>query len=414
MNYQASQIKNFLSKLSLLGYKFRLLEDDKEKFNIFSALYKENDEVRLHSRFISVLLSPSSLHNQGDTFLKLFLKILSIENFELDNVLVFPDERSKSEYKEIDILIINRISKKAIIIENKIGAKDSNQIGKGQLEGYFNLIQNEEKIPKENILVFYLTLDGHLPSKESLGKYESLDAMNGNTIDYEHEIQNWLNLCLQECISKPFLRESLLQYINLIKKMTNNNSDIKERLEIRNLIASSTESMQSAKLLVDNFKHVKWHTAFDFWNELADELGKNGATISEQPTPDNITNTTHYDTYKKAYESLNDYGIRFVINDISLFVWNLSEDSVYWGMEKKYLTPEQIETIYNFLRVEKDFFEDDEREFSKYFELTENQNIIFSDFSHNGTFNLINESYRNNLIQKTLVPEILSFLNKLK
>lgn len=83
-------------------------------------------------------------------------------------------------------------------------------------------------------------------------------------------------------------------------------------------------------------------------------------------------------------------------------------------MEKKYLTPEQIATIYNFLRVEKDFFEDDEREFSKYFELTENQNIIFSDFSHNGTFNLINESYRNNLIQKTLVPEILSFLNKLK
>lgn len=125
--------------------------------------------------------------------------------------------------------------------------------------------------------------------------------------------------------------------------MTNNNTDFKERFAVINLIASSAENMLKAKLLVDNFKHIKWHTVFDFWKELADELEKNGAFISEQPTPDNITNTTHYDTYKKAYESLNDYGIRFAINDIELFVWNISDDCIYWGMEKKFLTPKQME-----------------------------------------------------------------------
>lgn len=39
MKYQEDLIQNFLSKLSVLDYKFRLLEKDKEEFNIFSALH---------------------------------------------------------------------------------------------------------------------------------------------------------------------------------------------------------------------------------------------------------------------------------------------------------------------------------------------------------------------------------------
>jgi hypothetical protein len=79
------------------------------------ALQKENDEVRLHSRFISVLPSPISRHGQIFTFLKLFFKTLSIENFDL--------------------------------------------------------VHTVENIPKKNIIVCILTLDGSLPPKESLGMY---------------------------------------------------------------------------------------------------------------------------------------------------------------------------------------------------------------------------------------------------
>ncbi len=226
-----------------------------------------------------------------------------------------------------------------------------------------------ENIPKENINVFYLTLDGHLPSNESLGKYKTIENLNGRMIDYEHEIQNWLNLCLQECIFQPFLRESIIQYINLIKKMTNDNTDIQERIEIKNLIASSNETMLSTKLLIENFKHVKWHTVFDFWNELANELEKKSATISIKPTPEEITNTTHYEIYKNSYEKLNDYGIRFVINDFNFYVWNTSEDWIYWGIEKKFLTPTQIVHLNRFVELNKTFFKDNGNEYWKFLTL---------------------------------------------
>lgn len=412
MNLNTESINIFLSKLSVLDYKYRLHEKDKEQFNIFTALHKERDEVRLHSRFISVLLSPESRHNKNDTFLKLFLKTLPIENFEIENVKIYPTEFQKSEFNEIDILIINRISKQAIIVENKIGAGDSNHEDRGQLEGYFELIHTLENIPKENINVFYLTLDGHLPTSESLGKYELLENMNGRTIDYEHEIQNWLTLCLNECIFQPYLRESIIQYINLIKQMTNDNTNIQERMEIRNLISNSNENMISAKLLVDNFKHVKWHTAMDFWNELCLELEKKGFKIHSKPNQENITNTTHYEVYKKSYESSNDYGIHFSSTSrMELFIWNGTGDNwIYWGLEKKLLIPEQLNRINSTLTHDSCFFQISENEYWKYFNLNDDENIFFPDFSYKGTFDLINGNHRKMIIETKLVPEICSFL----
>lgn len=407
------KVVNFLNKLSVIDYKYRLLEKDKEQFNIFSALHKENDEVRLHSRFISVLLSPESRHNRKDTFLQLFLKILSIDNFEMDAVKIYPTEFYKSEFHEIDILIINRISKQAIIIENKIGAGDSNHEDRGQLEGYYELINELEGIPKDRIHVFYLTLDGHLPSRESLGKYENLENMNGKTIDYEHEIQSWLSLCLQECIAQPFLRESIIQYINLIKRMTNDNTNIEERIEIRNLISSSFETMSSTRLLIENFKHVKWHTTWDFWNELCAELEKMNFYITSRPNQDNITNTTHFEVYKNSYKASNDYGIKFFNSkNIQLFIWNgTGDDWLYWGIDKNSLSIENNLNLENFLNQNPSFFNFKEQEiYSKYFNLNDEENIFFPDYLLKGTFDLIKEDHRNMIITKKLVPEIIKFI----
>jgi hypothetical protein len=412
MKLNIEAVNNFLSKLSVLDYKYRLLEKDKEQFNIFTALHKERDEVRLHSRFISVLLSPESKHNKNHTFLKLFLKTLSIENFDIENAKVYPNEYQKSEFNEIDILIINRISKQAIIIENKIDAGDSNHEDRGQLEGYFELIHKLENIPKENIKVFYLTLDGHLPSSGSLGKYEILEKINGRTIDYEHEIQDWLALCLNECIFQPYLRESIIQYINLIKQMTNDNTNIQERLEIRSLISSSNENMISAKLLIENFKHVKWHTVMDFWEELCLELENKGFKTYSKPSKDNITNTTHYEVYKKAYESSNDYGVRFsTASGIKMYIWNgTGSNWIYWGFENKLLTDEELKIINSAIAQNPGFFQKSETGYWKYFDLNSEENIFFPDFSYKGTFDLINENHRKMIIETKLVPEISSFL----
>ncbi|MCC9018892.1 PD-(D/E)XK nuclease family protein [Flavobacterium lipolyticum] len=407
MLHNTNSLTTFLSKLSVLNYKYRLLENDKEQFNIFKVLHKETDEVRLHSRFISVLLSPESTHNKKETFLKLFLEQLSIENFDTTNVKVYPTESQKSEFKEIDILIINRVSKQAIIIENKIWAGDSNHYHRGQLEGYYDLIHLSENIPKENIYVLYLTLDGHYPTVESLGKFGSLDNMNGKTIDYEHEIQTWLTLCLQECISHPFLRESIIQYINLIKQMSNDFTNMEERLEIINLISSSSENMSSAKLLVENFKHVKWHTVWDFWYELSIELEKEGYIVNLKPSKEDVTCTTHFEVYKKSYEASNDYGLRLSLNGkIQLFIWNgTGDDWLYWGIYPQGLQLDKLLTIESL-----GCFNKNETEYWKYFDLCSQENIFFPDFSYKGTFNLIDRNYRKMMITEKIVHEINSYV----
>lgn len=406
-------IQSFLSKLSVIESKYRTLDDSKEQFNIFKALHKENDEENLHSRFLSVLLSPKSSHKKGNVFLKYFLQTVGIDFSDLNSVEVYPTECDKKEYRNIsesiDILIINRKSKQAIIIENKIWAGDS----KGQLERYFDFINREEKIKGTNIQVIYLTLDGHEPSKESLGKYKSLEKINGKTIDYEHEIKDWLNLCLKECVNQPFLRESIIQYINLIKHMTNS-IDTEECIEIRDLIASSEDNMNSAKLLMDNFKHIKWHTVREFWDELAKELEYLRYNIITRPTDENIKNTTHYEEYKARYSSKNDYGISFEVEKIGIDIWNgiKGDWSLYWGIKvtsnKKYINAYSQNT--GKFNTDNDFI-------WKYFDLEDNEKIYLQDFSRIGTFNLIDKKYRENIIKKKLIPEIKQFvkeINKLK
>ncbi|MDH6306290.1 hypothetical protein M2459_002653 [Parabacteroides sp. PF5-5] len=407
--------QSFLSRMAVIEYKYRMLDENKEQFNIFSALHKENDEVRLYSRFISVLLSPESRHKKNDVFLKLFLHTLSIDNFMVDKCKVYPSEYNKSEYSEIDILIINRISKQAIIIENKIGAGDSNHEDEGQLERYFNLIHQKDGIPKENIKVFYLTPDRRDPSDKSLGKYETLENINGATIDYEHEILNWLDLCLKECINNPYLRESVLQFIDLIKYMTNSDNNIQERLEIIDLIASSLDNMRATKLLVENFKYVKWHTAWNFWKELADAFNKEGFKIDIRPTESNITNTTHYEVYKKSYSSLNDYGLYLITSaGFKIYIWNGTDDDwIYWGIIKSDITSNQLDLINEFMKTHPGYLKISELSYWKYFDLKDDENIFFPDFLHEGTFNLINKQYREIMIKEKLVPEIKNFFKDL-
>ena len=49
--------------------KYKPLKAQTEKFNIFSILHKENEERRLHSRFIAALFDPKGSHGMGSIFL---------------------------------------------------------------------------------------------------------------------------------------------------------------------------------------------------------------------------------------------------------------------------------------------------------------------------------------------------------
>lgn len=408
------KIQLFLDRLSIIESKYRTLEDSKEQFNIFTALHTERDERRLHSRFLSVVLSPGSSHKKGDLFLKHFLQVLSINDFDLGSIKVYPTEYEKSEYKKIDLLIINRSSRQAIIIENKIDAGDSNHEDRGQLEGYVNRICNEDHIPQSQIKVLYLTLDGHEPSKESLGQqFKTLEEMNGRTISYEKDILNWLDLCLRDCVSQAFLRESLLQYIKLIKHMTNNEIDNGEGVDLFDLIGKTPDNLKSTKFLIDNFIQVKQLTIKRFYTELEEELKKEGYRITQSET-ENRENE-----FREAIESKNykksEFGFYIETKELTVYIWNNNYRvrGLFWGMKKENIPTKYKDKICNFFQESsKEENPGENNDVCNYFYFEKGEKINFSDFSCQGTFNLINNTYRKTIIEK-LVKEIKSFVDQI-
>ena len=197
---------NFLlEKLKILSMKYEKLdENNSDKFNIFSILLKSSDEVNLHSKFIYELINPNGSHQQNETFLNLFIQEINSENSE--KIIIEP----LSVYREknnIDILLKSK--NQAVIIENKIYTEDhSNQLSK-----YLTLIE-KEGYSKEKISLIYLTLFNEEPNEKKVKDI----VIN---VTYETNIINWIELCIKEVATIPTLRETLVQYLMLIKKLTN-------------------------------------------------------------------------------------------------------------------------------------------------------------------------------------------------
>ena len=158
------QIRNLqflLQRLDIVRDKISARNENKEKFNVFTCLMDSNDEVNLHSRFLSSLLDPQGSHGLGLAPIVLFLKSLNSSfQYNQDSLEVIPSSTNWCEYKEIDILLIDRKMNHAVIIENKINAYDSNHEKEGQLERYYRRIIEEDKIPQKMLRFIILQLMG--------------------------------------------------------------------------------------------------------------------------------------------------------------------------------------------------------------------------------------------------------------
>jgi len=331
-----------------------------DRFNVITALHKERDEVNLHSRIISYLLSPKSGHGMNETYIRLFVReILKLaeEKFDLSNVLVLPNENKKSEYKDIDILIVNKLRSQAIIVENKIDAKDSNNDTKrdgykGQLERYYNTIKlgvdKDGNNCKENqcnkVFVFYLSLNKS-PSEISIGMLKNEPDSWGqeNILSYDSHIREWLTKCIEATPNEKLLLKNFIQhYSNLIDSLTHNDIFIEERMKLKKIVA---ENIMDSKYFIENFKHVKWHTLHEFWTELKNQLEMQFGGVSF--FPNGIVD------FNKAIEEVThrnkeiNHGLLFDINGQKAFISGFGKLS--WGIvhPKKwtYFLNENIEEI---------------------------------------------------------------------
>ena len=227
-----NQIEQLLNEVQTISGSYeRVAEATGENFNLFSILQMESDEVGTHSRFIAELLNPQGRHGQKDVFLKKFLENFEIEESKTQDAKVFVEYHIGQITKDfesggrIDILVRN--IDPVIMIENKIYAREQHK----QLNRYHKAFPTG--------VLFYLTLYGEMSNDKSLK--ENIYK----TISYETDIINWLEECRKESANIPILRESISQYINLIKKLTNQSLNTKMSQEIINRVLRDEDSVQS-------------------------------------------------------------------------------------------------------------------------------------------------------------------------
>ena len=72
-------------------------------------------------------------------------------------------------------------------------------------------------------------------------------------LSYKLEIVRWLENCIKEMANKPFIRESLNQYLVLVKQITHQSYNKKMENEIIDLILLNKQNILSSKLIFENY-----------------------------------------------------------------------------------------------------------------------------------------------------------------
>lgn len=259
------KLKETLSRLNLILEKSKIKRQDSaqrgEQFNIFHICGIEHYETS-HSTILAGILNPNGNHGQGDTFLKAFLEsVLNpiwLSEFDTKTASV------KTEYDtsngRIDILITND-KNQAIIIENKIYAPDQPK----QLIRYDKFAQ--KTFHKGNYAILYLTLWGDEASKESA------EGVTYQCISYRTTILKWLDKCMQLSVQRPLIRETLIQYSNLIKELTNQTMEDLNKDEFLKIMMENSQAVATiCEMQYDFFKYVGKKLITPLLKEVAKDL----------------------------------------------------------------------------------------------------------------------------------------------
>ena len=248
----------------------------KSDFNIFSQLLNPYDEVNLHSKLIYSILNDCKFKKE---FMLSFLKttgIVSADDVSPDDLKIIDVEREKAfSNGRLDLFISCKVKDKTyvIIIENKIFAGDQYE----QMDRY---IRYANKYPVDIKKVFYLTLFGNAPSEDSASNLDQV-----NLISYDNEILTWIDNCIKISAREPALREVLIQYADLLEKITG--KDVDYTLDVKNFLLESPENFNMANSIQPAIIDAKTNLQMRFWTKLEksiDEMFKNFPGLNYRKT----------------------------------------------------------------------------------------------------------------------------------
>lgn len=312
------QLQPLLDKLEIVRLRQELTQPA-DTFNVFSILRSESDEVNLHSRFLFELLNPKGSHGMGTAFLLIFAEICQLPPLNYEHVQV------RREHANIDILIQD--NQHAVVVENKIYAGDQHE----QLKRYHDYAVESFRKPT----LLYLTLDGKEPSDGSISDLQ----VKPQLLSYGDEIDKWLTACIKESASRPTLRETIVQYQTLIRRLTGQNMSENEKQDVLHLMQQDNNA-ERASILTANWNHVRWHTEWDFWNALLALIEKTHKVASGgRFTADALDKVVHGKRGKNPW-----YGLSIMLGELNGSDVNLRMERnagpMYYGLP--YCTSDKV------------------------------------------------------------------------
>lgn len=297
-----------------------------QSFNLFSLLRKENEEVPLHSMFIAELLNPKGSHQQGTLYLDLFLTQLGIKKFQTKDAKCYKEyytgaiQDNKTRGGNIDILI-RSVKGDIIKIENKIDADEQ----ENQLLRYHNFQSNGRLI--------YLTLPG-----EESKVHEELERLGVDyqQISYKKDIKEWLEACIEKSATVPIVRESIVQYLNLVKKLTFQNINKEMSKEIAKKITQSKESFDAYRSMrkTENeiFKNVVQDELIPFFEKFATENGLLVHNLEKSL----VIERKQFVGFFYTHEKLKKYGLKLAVQ-----FHNSENRDMYYGLSFNTKNPDE-------------------------------------------------------------------------
>lgn len=210
-------------------YFFNKLDEFKKKqiiekqqgindFNILSIIRNKNEEVGLHSNLIYSLLNPNENHNQGELFLRLFIRnVLFIEEFNEEEIISVEREDLTSKNRRIDFTIESTSYIIGIEMKTTYYTEDQPK----QLSHYKDELDDRNKKYNNSkiVIIYYLTLNGKDASPESI-KDENNNLINYKKASFKIDMLNWITNCHKEVSSITNLAILLTQYRDIILQIS--------------------------------------------------------------------------------------------------------------------------------------------------------------------------------------------------
>ena len=318
------ELQNLLQQVATITQKnSEILNATGGRFNMF-RICGVNHYENTHSAIIAELLNPKGTHSLKSELLEAFLSLIDKDfvptDFNPSNATVYTEYTT--DKGRIDILIKDA-NKNALIIENKIYAADQYE----QLKRYDQFAKKEFKAYQ----IYYLTLWG---SEASL---QSGEGVNYLTISYADTIIRWLDKCIALSARLPLVRETLIQYSNHLKILTNQDMNAKNQEEIVKTLADfgNLEAVQNVFL---NYPKVFDYLAKQYFNPKMEEFAHQKGLIYHYERTDEKNHGSYISFYITKEQWKEKIGIDF----------DFEEGSYYYGVyndPKKYQLSQENKTF---------------------------------------------------------------------